>query len=70
MTRKEFLEQAEIASKIVSQWPEWKKNILEHSLHPTIKVARTPVDNRVNRGPEAQNNNPVVASELQSNRQD
>ena len=70
MTRKDFLEQAKIASKIISQWPEWKKNILEHSLQPTIKVARTPVDNRVNRGPEAQNKNSVVASELQSNRKD
>lgn len=46
------MEQIEIASKIVSQWPEWKKNILEHSLQPTIKVARTPVDNRVRRGAE------------------
>jgi hypothetical protein len=67
MTRKEFLEQAKIASKIVSQWPEWETNILERSLQPTNTVARTPVDNRVIRGSVTRNNNPVVGSEPTSN---
>ncbi len=47
MTKAEILEQIKRANEAVQQWPEWEKNILEHSLQPTNSVARTPVDNRV-----------------------
>jgi hypothetical protein len=46
MTKTEILEQIRIANEKIEHWPEWEKNILEHSLQPTNKVARTPVDNR------------------------
>ncbi len=49
MTKKEILEQVRLANEKIQDWPEWERNILEHSLQPTNTVARTPVDNRVAR---------------------
>lgn len=33
------------ASRRVESWPEWKRNILDDSLKPTLSEPRTPVDN-------------------------
>ena len=45
MTGKEIQNQINYASRIVSQWPEWKRNILTHSSQPTNSLARNPVSN-------------------------
>ena len=37
--------QIEYATKVMAQWPEWKRNILTHSLQPTNSSARNPVEN-------------------------
>lgn len=47
MTNAEIQEQIALASSIVNQWRDWKRNILVHSSQPTNSVAREPVDNRV-----------------------
>lgn len=70
MTKMEILEQVKIANEKIQHWPEWERNILEHSLQPTNTVARTPVDNRVIRGQVTRNSSPIDSSELKSNCQD
>ena len=63
MTKTEILEQVRLANAIVQDWPEWKRNILEHSLQPTNSVARTPVDNRVSHSQPALSNVSVNSEE-------
>ena len=43
MTSTEIREQIEFASRVVEQWPAWKRNILMHSSEPTNSSARQPV---------------------------
>lgn len=70
MTKSEIQQQAQLASSIVQQWPDWKRNILTHSLQPTNAVARTPVDNRVVNPQVTAVNKPADSLELKSNRQE
>ena len=41
-----FRRAMERASKIVASWPLWKQNILVDSGSPTVRVPRTPVNNK------------------------
>lgn len=43
MDKPEIREQIEFASRVVEQWPAWKRNILMHSSEPTNSSARQPV---------------------------
>lgn len=45
MTDEEFRKHLEWAAALVATWPEWKRNILKHSLSPTVSVPRKPVNN-------------------------
>ena len=45
MTEHEFREELNKASRLVSTWPAWKRNLLEQSASSTVLVPRTPVDN-------------------------
>ncbi len=45
MSQAELDKQFTLASTLVKSWPEWKQNILEISLSPTVAVPREPVDN-------------------------
>jgi hypothetical protein len=67
MTKTEILEQIRLANEKIQHWPEWEKNILEHSLQPTNKVARTPVDNRPAPYKASLNNNQLDNSVAQTN---
>ncbi|AMV33297.1 hypothetical protein VN12_14310 [Pirellula sp. SH-Sr6A] len=66
MTKMEILEQVRIANEKIQHWPEWERNILEHSLQPTNKVARSPVDNRAARSPFVLNSKPTDSSQINS----
>lgn len=46
MTKEEILKEIESANKQIASWPEWKKNILIHSLSPTVSIPRKPVINK------------------------
>ena len=70
MTKTEILEQIKIANEKIQHWPEWEKNILEHSLQPTNKVARAPVDNRVARPAVVLSGKPIDTSKIHSDCQD
>lgn len=43
MTSDEIQAAYDAAKAIVGSWPEWKRNILEHSGKPTVSVPREPV---------------------------
>lgn len=45
VTHESIVEQCERAAKIVSQWPTWKRNILENSLRPQWDAPRDVVEN-------------------------
>ncbi len=43
---RQFIEHLEWASSIVSHWPAWKRNILQHSYKPMNSVRREPFPER------------------------
>lgn len=43
---RQFIEHLEWASSIVSRWPAWKRNILQHSYEPVNSVRREPFPER------------------------
>ena len=45
MTEQEIKEQIEHAKAVVSQWPEWKRNLLIDSTAASRQQPRTPVVN-------------------------
>lgn len=45
MTREEALQHFKKIELEVSDWPEWKKNLLRDSLEPTLPEPRPPVRN-------------------------
>jgi hypothetical protein len=47
---RQFIEHLEWASSIVSRWPAWKRNILQHSYEPTNSVRREPFPARAIEG--------------------
>ena len=55
MTKEEVQKQVESATRLVSTWPQWKRNILIQSAQPTVSEPRTPVNNQAGRAEEKSN---------------
>ena len=47
---RQFVEHLDYATSIVSRWPAWKRNILQHSYEPTNSVRREPFPARAIEG--------------------
>ena len=45
MSKEDFAAFLQWASAVVSQWPQWKQNVLKNSMRPTRSSPRVPVCN-------------------------